>query len=239
MADGLEYADLTPIDDTSYQNLWTVTSRRNQTYGLGDVYTQVFAPAEVEVRNYVNANPLYDFNNPQDFDAWYSEEAPQWHQFSSLPRDTTFEGFVADAAKTFANDYPKFYDTINTVVESGAFGLDPANKTSYRGFATGVFNEYKDANEKASKYQQDWWAQSSLGKKGIPSPQLRYDPKKFANYQKWSSGIKEAIKTFYPEEFAKYGKEIDQAIEARAISLAAANKRTPFYDALLKQEAYK
>jgi hypothetical protein len=239
MADGLEYADLTPIDDTSYQNLWTVTSRRNQTYGLGDVYTQVFAPAEVEVRNYVNQNPRYDFSNPEDFDAWYSEEAPQWHQFSSLPAGDTFEGYVANTARVYANDYPTFYQAINQGIDSGKFGLDPANKTSYRAFATGIFNEYKDATEKAFKYQQDWWAQSSLGKKGIPSPELNYDPKKFANYQKWSSGIKEAIKTYYPEEFAKYGKEIDQAIEARAISLAAANKRTPFHDALLKQEAYR
>ena len=250
MAEDLTYADLQPIDDKSYQNLYTVVSRRNQTYGFGDVDSQVFIPAFREAENYLKENPVYDFSDPAQSNKFYAIEAPNFSKYVQLGEDT-FEGKVASTAmkylginpatgKPYDNPYAAFYTDINSTITSGEYGeLNPDSAATYRGFATNVFDEYKKAVDKEAIYDQEWWNNSSLGKKGIPDPRLNYSPKSFPKYAAWESGIKKSISQKFPREAAQYADAINAAIEQRAIAIMRGNKRTPFYDALLREEALK
>lgn len=240
MADDLTYADLQPIDDRSYQNLYTVVSRRNQTYGFGDVYTQVFKQPELDAINYRRENPFLDLTTDEGISTFYEKEAPDFAQYSLLPKETTFEGAVADAAKTFKDDYKGYYEAVNAVVTSGQYGeLNPDSAATYRGFAKRVFDEYAAASEKEQTYDRDWWGTTTLGKRGIPSPLEIYNPKSFPKYAAWESGIKKSIAQKFPKEAAQFADAINTAIEQRAVKIMSDNKRTPFHDALLKEEAMK
>lgn len=238
MADDLTYADLQPIDDRTYQNLYTVVSRRNQTYGLGDVNTQVFKQPELDFVNYLKENPLLDLSTDEGRYSFYEKEAPNFAKYYLLPKDTTFEGAVADAAVAFEGDYKGFYESVNQVITSGKYGeLNPDSAATYRGFATNVFDEYQAARNKEQTYDRDWWGTTTLGKRGIPSPLEYYNPKSFPKYAAWEKGIKERI----AKQFPQYANNpaIDAAIEKRAIQIMSDNKRTPFHDALLREEAMK
>jgi hypothetical protein len=258
MADELAYADLDPLSTNERQSYLRVVGKKNAVKLPGGQYyfnldEQVFQPYAVKLQEEVNDWFRTVGEPPKQADYLANSDLKYYSSYDP----STFEGWVAKTIQTGGyvdGSTNKFVPVktpgdINKMVDkawqNGQFEFTDTDPLRYQSFAKGLWQEAEkavyDFNKDYTEYSNKVSTiQDPYTSRGLPSPELRYDPTKFDNYRKYEQAqIAKARQVLGTTKETPTEKRFVQELRKNAAEYYASKGRTPYYDALIRLEANK
>lgn len=258
MADEWDFYEGSALDPATRAAYVGVVTKKNRVkLPNGQIYVnldeQVFQPYDLKLNNLVQdwirtvGQPpvATDYLKNTDFE-YYSSYDP-----------STFEGFTAAAIKNggYADEATGKFIPLKTpgdvqkmvqsAWENGQFEFTDSDPLRYQGFAKGLWQEVQKATSDFNKDLADYnlkieTTPDPFTELGIPSPELRYDPRTFKGYSEWETKQLEAFKkktgsTYTPERAESWVKGLRRAAADKYYE----SGYSPYRDAILALEANK
>ena len=235
MADTLfnpdDYSTYIPPPSSAMGQIYSNVARKNR--NSSDPIGYVFDSYDAKQQYWEVSTPIVDDVT------WFNDKAPEVLYYGQTDPNS-FENQVVQIIKVEGVTPAAINAGVQGLIDAGIYKGDTSNPLSAFTFAKNLYQEWTDAVKGFNDQYENRFAQSPIGKAGLPDPAEDYNPLKFDNYVKWETNKIASLKKQFGNEFTpSIQKQVESIYRNRAVARNRTDGRTPYRDAVLILEAKK